>query len=1375
MKKMRYNNDSQYIHHYNNKLYKTSSWKKIITIVFSSIFAISFLMTGTLSLLSTDAFTHIAKADDDDEDKAKEKIQEAADAYIPSDGEGEDKFWKTLEKSSGDTDENTFASVVNRLFTSSYMNYTGNAVAASGQQKRDYNCNVNDSKKNTPLYHNCDVPNIMTEFSQDFLSMIIQTGPQGAETESAKLDSPWFGLPSNLPAGGASINPDERSVKYTGLELYGYNNLKYTSYAGEWDHIKVMTSARTLSNFGIMDDIKVGIGTVINGVKGGIQQSASNVAENLKSGNVFGAIGGAFSGFAEGGISSSINTVLDTSDLNVFNTNAWYRVGYGATLYNARELNQEELAAKAQAQMISLIRNGSPDKAKVPDDLQKIKNGPKDPKEDISQCIIVNGKNQRKWGDTSKAPGPTEESCKNEAKNSTGNANNARWSINGTQKKDTLKKWKEDNKSIFDTADKYNLNCSIDTDESTRKDSLASFKACWTDAWPKAADKAKVETQTNNNNDWMSKIFDVSNIATWITKNPEVNFNAPWNRYVCLDSNGKDMRDSNNNFVMLYDQNGNLNSSCNPVRSPIQNGFFGNGYKGTSENPAPAMDTRYEKVDTSIIGSMFPIQNLFTAIGNFGLYIAVFMTRVSNTVINLSFSPILSTLGIDKIVISLIEGFRDSIFFPLVPLLVAIAGIMVLWSAGKNRDYGRQAISILLITGTIVGGVFLMYRPAQTIKLVDDVPARIESAVVGSIFGFGNNNDDELCTASGTVSEGKSEGLNGEKLAYGPSEGTRSLMCENWRAFAFNPWVYGQWGTNYTNLYANSTSNPQKMHNTNSNLVGNADVKMGNNTTVNNWALYQLSTMSSGTASNSDPSLQSGFINRNFYRLVDLQAGPDNGKGTDGRFFNAWSGHDGASRSIIGIFSASTSVIAAITIITYSVAKILIAFTTIMLLMILPFMFLMGVHPTIGRMKLKSYFGQLVGLMIQRVILIVLMSVMFRIVVAFGDSSSNYMLSGLACMLICIVFLMIRKPLLNMVFSSMSTTFGQPIGQRFWTNPRQSLEELSNRRIRIPGSGYIANKWNLAKRGAQGAASGAIGGYMSGGVGKAFEGAKQSAKYETNLLKNQQRRRGFGIPQTMSEGAKAGIQTVADNVYSNKYAEDARKKIIKNTDEAKIYHETMKVYDKLPNKVDQNGEVVLDSRNNPIKYNSDTGEDIIKPSYPKLRSANRAGTLRAINKIAKAQQELDELHIAESKQPMIIINEKTQNNDNDSEVFDDSNDFDNDNNKSTDDNHIFNDISNDSNNAKDYLRNNYKNNSYGQYQEHQESLRNNNVDKKDRLQRDIDTNISKVSQYEDHRAVWVRETRDMVKSLDELRKRAEKAIDKTEKENKNEDTQDEEK
>lgn len=1223
MKSLREKQDSQYlaresmgsIAKTNNPIVRTS-----FSAFLAAFLASIFLVTAVLSMFTASgSLTAFA----DDEEDSKEEINKLADDYIVDKEDG-DPFWGTISKFNGEDNpaaKKDFSTVMARLFTTQYMNDTHKGATQSGMENgingSGRNCAVDHPNKGTPLYHNCDVPNIITELIQDAASLLIETGPKNAEVQKSAVLWSSFGLPSKIPGKGAPVKASDRSVKYTGLELYGYGNLRYTTYGGEWDHLKVMTTARALANFGWMDNIKMSVTAVFQGVATGMEVASDNFTDEISTGNVFGAIGGFFTGFFEGAAAGGIHSILDTSDLNVFNTYAWYRVGYGGTLYNARELTGAEIAAKARAEMMDMITGGRPDDAKVPEDLEKIKEGPDDPKEDISKCVLRRGSlDDLVWGTSIAPPGVKEKRCEEIAKeqykirqaadNPPKKDNDKyKWTKDGHQKKETLKQWNKRNKDFFKTANKYGIDCKISSDESKRKSEVAKLKSCWPEAYSGAESEALKGNQTDINDKWVQKLLEPASLQKWIEADPSRNFNAPWNRFVCTTASGKDMK-QDGKLVMLYTSDGKRNEDCKPARPPIQNGLFGNGY--LSDQKQPQVDTRNSlSTNSSFISLIFPMDAITTSFANVGLSISTFVTRASNTVINLTFSPVFKSLGIDTLVVKLIKEFRDSIFFPLVALMVAITGVMALWSAGKNKDYKRQVTSLLLMVGVILSGVFLMYKPDMTLKMVDEIPAEVEKTIIGTIFTVGNSPDDELCSSTGTVAGKKGKGLDGKVLNYNPNDSARTLMCENWRAFAFNPWVYGQWGTDMNNLYSNGSGADNTMNNTNGDLVGTGSVNMGGGKIVKNWSIYQLDKMSSGTASHADPDNPTGKTDRNFYRLVDLQAGPNNGAGTDSQYFENWSGSNWGERLTVGLMSPIVALFGAITIIVYAITKIQIAFATVIMLIFLPIIFLFGIHPTMGMMKLKGYIGTIIGLMLQRIVLVTVMAVMLRVVVGFTNSSGSYLINALAAIVACVAFLMMRKQFLDMIFSTISSKLGEPVGGQFVTD----TEKWQRDKV-IKPNGFLANKAAVATKGAQSIAAGGIAGFISGGVPSAVKDSKTAFKIERTNLLNRQRRRGYGPLQSVVESAGAGKKVVQDQSRENEDYKKAENDALRKTHAYKKYEVDLENYENFDG-------TEYTENNIKYKFNEKTGETLDKPKIPELKSRDSYTVTRELNKLVRSQ------------------------------------------------------------------------------------------------------------------------------------------------------------
>lgn len=1057
-----------------------------------------------------------AWADNEAQSGSEERsaLQKQWDDYAVQSGGEVDKR-ATLEKMRADTDSNSIGYALSRLMTPRYMN----ATPLSAKNAKDANCDAQDKRNGTLTYHNCDVPNIAGEVLQDAFSFFAPSGIIGGETSSNTLSFPSLGLPSDLPGGGAPANPGERQAKYTALELYGYN-LRYTSYVGEWDHIKVLTAARSLSNYGWMEKINLGVTAVINGVTGAVSTAASNAAQSFSKGDLIGGIASFYTGLFSGGAGATANTLLDTSDQNTLDLYAWYRVGYGATLYGGRELTTEEIGARGQQMLIEAINGGRPDAAKTPDDLMAIRDLPAMPKDDIALCMVTKTDGtveERLHSDI--APGPTEAACKAEQKSVDRNKK-ATWTVDGTGKKETLADWRTRNDSMFKAAEKYGISIPYDADESKRADTIKNMQAGWADKWQKANNTYLAGAQGANNNKFVQGVL-ASAVKKAIEADPEKNYNAPWNRFVCVGDDGRDVLDEDGRTVNVYLSDGTVNPACgHGVRSPIQNGLFGNGYLPSQDQPAA--DSRVMSSD-EVVGVLFGLPTASNAAANMGLAVSGLATRVSNAAIGLAYSPILDSLNVSGVIVKTVEIIRDGLYFPL---LVLVALVALCYALFRGLVTGAVSMVKMALT-TLLAAVFgatLLVAPAALVRAVDYYPAKADAAITSVILSTGNSVDNNLCTASnGNVSHAADASENSVGGDWQASTAVRTLMCENWRAFYFGPYVQSQWGASYDDLYAAgyAPEGGDALSNTNTALVGDASVNMGGGIVERNWALYQVDAMGSGTASREAVSRTGRAVNPSLYRVVDAQAGLF-GSGYDSRHFAAWK--SGGSLSWGGMFAPVVAIAGSVTVVAYSVAKITVTFTAALMLLLLPFMLLIALHPTVGWRKFTMYAGNVVGLMIQRVILGMMLAVMLRILVTAGNSGTGGGAGMLFALIVCVLFMMERRTILN-VTGELAEGLGGVggVGAGFVRDPFST---------RSTGTGFIANKMQQARVAAVSATGGFIAGTVSarGDVREGLREAGDAMKREGKQLFFRQRRRGFAALQTAEQ--------VSKNV-GDKYREDA--------------------------------------------------------------------------------------------------------------------------------------------------------------------------------------------------------------------------------------------
>lgn len=1100
------------------------------------------MLASTLSFVAspeTPSFLAYAATECEDDDNCDEKTLEEAmgDKYSPNQ-EGFEELMAELEKSEkdGGPPEESILYAFKRHFTVGYMNEGDDAVIASNDEddnplawystifndRNKYNCGQGyglregqsryyPGEENGELFwHNCDVPNLITEFLQDVTLLFFEPGMSGAEVDSSYTRTPWLGFSSNTPE---TVKQDSRA-NVTALEVFGYN-LNYTSYRGEWDHIKVMTAARALSNFGFLDKLKLGTQAILNGILGGVNSAVNGLVDDLKSGNIVRIITSPLrfiGNFFGGGISSTVDTVIDTSDTNVFATMAWYRPGFGSTLYNARALSQDEIVDYIQAQLVTYLQKieKEREKATPPADLLAIKpdtlralDPPSPGLCRASGTYSVNGGAPIpvNWDFPAEtADAGTCEAAVNLRRRAilADNGGNVSFNITVTSNpRKTVAQWSTE-AGWEAVVEKYQIYCTLEGSDSTSPTAVNTFLTCLENdqvGYPAAVARETLNEQSKLDLDWFSKFTEQQEISAFFRAQAE-SFTSPNAKYICLNPDGTDMV-RGGEFVRLVlgtKENQRFNPECEPVRKPIQNALFGNGYL----DGQPPVDTRREVYGFSLWDFIAGDEVWASA----GLTISKATTRLSNAVLNLAFAPILQTLSLDVILTNLIIGFRDGLFFPLALLVMVVGALSVFFQAGVKRDYGAQAKSLLLMVGVFFLGTILMTDPARTITFVDEAPAQLEAVVTGSIFEVGKTDTDNLCNATtATNSTVGSEDFAGNTIRFDPAAASRNMLCENWRVFAFGPYVYGQWGTSYDNLnYENFHAEGDQAI-----LVGNGQgevapyVPLGGNgaNAERNWGLYQLDVLTAGTSTTYDPR-HSQTNDANIYRLVDLQAGPGGqleNAPYDATHFEMWRGDKPMGRIMVAWLGAATSIVGMLTIILFAFAKIQISLMSMLMLLFMPFMFLIGLMPGQGRFKLKGYFMQLISLMVQRVVLVAMLALMLRVITSIAQASDNFFYYSVLTIATCLVFLTNRKEILGLFdknIAGKSGGFGKG-GSAMEFLPR-SLQQKAD------------TVGNMARAGAYAA----VGGFMAGGVSGIKPAVKGATDRQRSSLSLKHSRQGLG-------------------------------------------------------------------------------------------------------------------------------------------------------------------------------------------------------------------------------------------------------------------------
>ena len=804
-----------------------------------------------------------------------------------------------------------------------------------------------DKQPQNALNHNCDIPTFASQLGQVTHSLQNSQGVLGAEITSAKTE---LGLPASIPGGSVPVFPTERTYKYTGLELFGYD-LHYTTYVGEWDNIVPQTQARLMSNFGFWSKAKLGATSVFNGVKGAINAAVTKFDWNpIKYvGNII-----------DGGASSILWTIVDTSDLNIVATHAWARPDFSATVYNAYYLSSKEVHQKGQAWLLS----------KFEEEFAKITS----PNSEVQKMLDLSIRSSKfpKFQYKKNVETADSKAARKAAKKAKSEIPDKVYE----SRADQFEQWKSDNSAFLAEAQGVGIECSD-------RELYGDFVTCYDEAWNKYASKV-----VQDNKDDVDKAF-TAVTDNYMKKDPHFDPSRSISHYVCADKDGDPIGKSMAEWKYAYTEEnsptGESLGDCGELRPSVKGALYGNGESDYS-------DTRYKHFITK--GNVAKENGSISIVGSLSNFIAVSAAKITNSMLTLSFSNILKELGITGIVAKTVEIFRDSIFYPLSTIGIAISALWILISCFR-MGFGRQTFSLLLlIVITFSVGVVLLYNPEQTTQLIEEVPSKIDNFLMNVITSESNDKQDNLlCSATG-----------------GDTTGVRSMQCQVWKMSIFDPWVYGQWGTSYKNL------DSSKFKNSNQSLVGDASVYMGGGSIAKNWALYQLDVTKSGTITNTNPNETDNTIDRNIYRIVDLQAGPKNGAKSDSTHLTSWSGA-GLNRDGFQVRGAIVSVCIAFLMGGLAIAKIEYTLLIAIQVFILPIQLALSLFPG-GNVRFKNYFENLLSLFFKRFLIVIVMSLALLMLTAVDSGLDNYNTVFFGVVIIAVAIKLYWKEMVNLFTST---------------------------------------------------------------------------------------------------------------------------------------------------------------------------------------------------------------------------------------------------------------------------------------------------------------------------------------------------------------------
>lgn len=894
--------------------------------------------------------------------------------------------------------------------------------------KRVYNKKPND--KPNLANPNCDIPGLGSEGFQDFIALIDGHGVRNGERQSSQSPYSLGVATSLLPTDGVPFDVSNQPYKYTGLEMFGYN-LRWSEYNGEWDHVKVLSAVRFTSSMTFVQGLQTIGQAMVEGAQAAAGELGKEIGGKFEKGDILGGIMAFFNPFTYfAAINKAISTMMYRIIANITNSfefsatadGKWYRPYFiNETVYGARTLSIGEktniLVTKVNKSVKTVYKNLDNLAKETKFDENALRDKVKMPEDDYQSKPTVPA----------------------------GNATGTATYVAPQQDKD-WKSYCDEHKDEFNNIKKYvGIDAWTFVPEGTKNNNDVNNKDRY-EAIKKAIDKTiKKMAETHKSNNKKKAYENVQKALYDNVKNSVIQpyFNQPESVWLyCVDSAGNpdgqpadpdvlaDVKRGriNNPGMEAYDANGNYRCK-QKIRPTIIGGVFGSSRKDPSGQYIDSRRSMWQGVD--LIKLL--IGNQIDAIGAGMLSIAQNVTMLTNTVIGACFEPILEKFGLKDLLLKWISKLRETIYFQLIVFFISIAGVVVIvrFLSGHPIKSFQKIASIILSFGL---GVVLLVAPARLFTLVDDIPSAIERGLAGAIFDA--SGEDIICEASGTPKNTVSTTPIFKHLFgsddFNPDAQIRKMQCRVWEVFIANPWSYGQWGVNLNKLWANGYANSQKIGSDKAasgqldvsgdtqQLVGDAPVNMGNGIVAHNWGLYQIAMMGSGSITTEDPTRPSKILDHNMYRIVDLQAGPSSGKGRFTKYLQTWSGRSN-NKLMIGLMSLALSIIGLLVLGQLALKKLEFTLVTVLMLIVSPVIFLIGVIPGKGNLKMRQYLLELLGYVVKRIMVVVMLAFGLEMMCEISmGSGSNWLTSFLGCFMVLLMLYNYVPDMLKSIVGSIS-------------------------------------------------------------------------------------------------------------------------------------------------------------------------------------------------------------------------------------------------------------------------------------------------------------------------------------------------------------------
>lgn len=460
-----------------------------------------------------------------------------------------------------------------------------------------------------------------------------------------------------------------------------------------------------------------------------------------------------------------------------------------------------------------------------------------------------------------------------------------------------------------------------------------------------------------------------------------------------------------------------------------------------------------------------------------GLFsIAKLVVTLTIVFVGLAFTDITSLLGLAAdgtgglTAAGVFSDLFNTIFSGFVVIAFILTAIYMLYNVVFKRQM-RLAISTIIKTILIfMIAVIMSTNPSYWVGVPNKIATYGQALVLNSMAGIYDNIEEgdnpKLCTTEvASVYENVNlSDLDEDNLMTEFEKvnvNMRSIIgCKMWEELLFKPWVKGQFGTDYENL------NADVLGNINETWVGTGSVPIGNGQTIDNWALFHLSTQTDAHAqigNNNFPTIVND-VNADWWRIVDALSNYDEGETTEtiggeehthmlqvpsdpSEYWQSWIGNNSVERIGTAFIAIAFGIVGSLAPLVFSLSSAVLGFGITLLMMTAPLFLLFGTWGGKGDGIFLGWLSALANTMIKRIAVSILL--VLSIAITLSIMNLIYIIGFVKSFILMIVVTLILIKNKNKILDMLANVdFGGTFNPRTKAN---QIMDSTNRKAKDVG------------------------------------------------------------------------------------------------------------------------------------------------------------------------------------------------------------------------------------------------------------------------------------------------------------------------------------